>query len=206
MADHYFTTDPKSTAASTEFEFEFGGEKLYVKVDAGVFSATKLDGGTRVLLSELAKHRNSSMANEGGAVLDIGCGWGAISIALATKYPKAIVYGIDVNQRAIANTRHNAERNGLSQVQALEPDAVGAELEFSEIWSNPPIRIGKTALHQLLDRWLPRLSLQGTATLVVAKKLGAESLLRWLDAKPSFRCEKLDQDKGFWLLRVTREG
>lgn len=180
------------------------GDAIDVLVDGGVFSATRLDPGTRVLLEYLEQDSPQSLGDESGRLLDIGCGWGAISLALGRKYPSAAVTSIDVNRRALENTRRNAERNGITNVHVLEPSEISPDITFDAIWSNPPIRIGKPALHGLLSRWLSHLAPAGSATLVVAKQLGAPSLQRWLNELPGFRCLKLGQEKGYWVLRVTR--
>ena len=77
------------------------------------------------------------------------------------------------------------------------------DVRFAAIWSNPPIRVGKEALHELLLRWLPRLADGGEAQLVVGKNLGADSLQRWLaDALP-VTVERTASAKGFRVLRVS---
>lgn len=205
MSEHYFSADPASTPIQRNFEFDFLGEAISVRVDSGIFSATRIDPGTKVLLGELEKHVAIHQSSPRSRALDIGCGWGAISLALAKSSAELEVIAIDVNQRALDNTKRNAKLQGLSNVQALHPTDVPPDLEFDEIWSNPPIRIGKEALHELLQSWLARLSNAGIATFVVAKQLGAPSLQRWLNGLPGLSCSKLSQDKGFWVLRVKRE-
>lgn len=204
VPDHYFSADPKSESTPREIGFDFLGERLSAAVDAGVFSATRLDAGTRVLLNYLESHSQAD-DKDVARVIDIGCGWGPISIALGKKYPEAEVIGVDVNRRALENTTRNLAMNRVSRARAMHPELVPEGYEFDEIWSNPPIRIGKVALHELLMEWLPRLGESGTATIVVAKQLGAPSLQQWLNSQPNFRCTKLLQEKGYWLLRVTRE-
>lgn len=177
-----------------------------MQVDGGVFSATRLDPGSRVLLRTLEQRERREPSSSDRQFLDVGCGWGALSLALALKHPEAQITAVDVNERALRNTTRNAATLGLSGVRAIRPDAVDANVMFDEIWSNPPIRIGKTALHELLMTWIPRLKADGQAFLVVAKHLGAESLTRWLDDQPGFRCVKISQDKGFWILNINRRG
>ena len=205
MSDHYFSAEPVSPTSTREIGFDFLGERIAVQVDGGVFSATKLDSGTKVLLKYLESYHGQNASNAQN-VLDLGCGWGPITISLAKKYPDSAVLGVDINRRALRNTARNLASTQALNAEAKHPDSVPDELEFDEIWSNPPIRIGKKALHELLLVWLPRLKPLGVATLVVAKQLGAPSLLNWLDSQPGFHCTKLLQDKGYWLLRVKREG
>jgi 16S rRNA G1207 methylase RsmC len=141
-----------------------------------------------------------------GTFLDIGCGWGPLAVALALEAPEASVFGVDVNDRALQVARDNAENLGLTNITVTQPHDVPEALSFDLIWSNPPIRVGKQALHEILALWLPRLSPEGEAYLVVAKKLGADSLLEWLNsgAIPHIRAERLETSRGYRILRVTR--
>lgn len=162
---------------------------------SGVFSQDGLDKATAVLL-------DNSHPPDSGTVLDLGCGWGAIACSVATG--GATVWAVDVNERAIDLTRLNADRLGVT-VHAVLPDEVPPELTFDEIWSNPPIRIGKQALHDLLLRWLPRLAPGGVARLVVGKNLGADSLQRWL-VDQGWPTTRTASEQGFRILRVVRPG
>lgn len=140
----------------------------------------------------------------GGTYLDLGCGYGVIGLALATHVADATVWGIDVNERAVLLANQNAAALGLAgRYRAALPDEVPDDLVFDEIWSNPPIRIGKQALHALLLRWFPRLAPGGRAVLVVGKNLGADSLQRWL-GEQGFPSVRLAGAKGFRVLEVRR--
>ncbi len=136
-----------------------------------------------------------------GTFVDIGCGAGPIALTLAQRSPQATVYAIDPNSRARKLTTSNAERLAL-EVTTLHPDQVPSELTVDLIWSNPPIRIGKDALHALLNDWLGRLSKNGTALFVVNRHLGADSLHRWLEGV-GWRVNRLGSRSGFRLLEVT---
>src|SRR5205085_3319601 len=113
--------------------------------------------------------------------LDLGCSYGPIALTIARRAPTATVWAVDVNRRALALCEANAKANGLTNVRVVEPDAVPGDATFAGIWSNPPIRIGKAALHDLLLTWLGRLAPDGRACLVVQKHLGSDSLAKWLD-------------------------
>jgi len=166
----------------------------------GVFSPEHIDQGTQVLLTHLEK------ANPTGNFLDIGCGWGPITLALALRSPKAKIYAVDVNERSLELTRLNAERLGITNIVVCKPEDVPKDLEFDEIWSNPPIRVGKVVLHEILKLWLNRLTAGGTARLVVQKNLGSDSLHKWLiqEFSPSFESTRIDSSKTFRVLKVTR--
>ncbi len=143
--------------------------------DRGVFSAERVDPGTKVLLLEAPPPPSA------GDLLDLGCGYGPVALTLASRAPGATVWAVDVNERALALTEANARAAGLSNVRVAAPDAVPPDTRFRAIWSNPPVRIGKPALHDLLTQWLGRLTDDGRALLVVQKHLGSDSLHRWLE-------------------------
>ena len=165
-------------------------------------AATSADDSTNTAVESAAvlAERDSSPA-----ILDIGCGWGAIALDAALRAPDQVVWAIDVNERSRELTRTNAERLGLSNVRVAAPEEVPAGLRFSEIRSNPPIRVGKEVLHGILSTWLPRLLPGGIAYLVVAKHLGADSLQRWIDSEfDGFDVDRVARDKGFHIIRAER--
>jgi 16S rRNA G1207 methylase RsmC len=166
----------------------------------GIFSPEHIDQGTQVLLTHIASAKPS------GIFLDIGCGWGPIALALAIQSPKATVYAVDVNDRCLELTRMNAKRLGLENIIVCKPEEVPADVLFDEIWSNPPIRVGKEALHEILTHWLNRLNKSSVARLVVQKNLGSDSLQKWLAAElPSdFETTRADSAKSFRVLKVLR--
>ena len=178
------------------------GRELEVVTAGGVFSANRLDLGTRVLLREAPPPPLT------GNLLDLGCGWGPLALTLGLLSPAATVWAVDVNQRALELTAENARRAGLPRVRAVSPDGVPAGLRLDGIWSNPPIRIGKAELHALLERWLPRLRPGAQAHLVVQRNLGADSLHAWLAGALEGRAtvERAGSAKGYRVLRVTAAG
>ncbi len=195
-SEHYFTADPRAAARATDVSFEVAGRRFHLRGAGGVFSADRLDPGTAVLLrkGELPGPETT------GRLLDLGCGYGSIACVLATMAPRATVYAVDVNSRALDLTRTNAEALGLTVV-AAEPDAVPTDLVFDQLWSNPPIRVGKQELHALLSRWLLRLAPNGTAWLVVARHLGADSLVPWL-MDQGYEVHRHASQQGFRVLKV----
>jgi len=190
---HYFDESPSSDDRRREVTAHIGGRELVFTTSGGVFSHDGLDKATDVLL------RTRDLPGE-GVVLDLGCGWGPIACTLAAA--GATVWAVDVNPRALELTELNAERLGVVVHTSL-PDDVPDTLVVDQIWSNPPIRIGKQALHNLLLRWLPRLAPAGVARLVVGKNLGADSLQRWL-IEQGWPTERVDSEKGFRILEVRR--
>ena len=166
-----------------------------LETDAGVFSAGRVDPGTRVLLAE-------APAPPAGDLLDLGCGYGPIALALALLAPAARVWAVDVNERALELTRHNARSAGAGNVAACRPEEVPADLEFAAIYSNPPVRVGKPALHELLLTWLGRLRPDGAAYLVVQSHLGSDSLARWLRDQ-GYDVSRLASKNAYRVLRVA---
>ncbi|WP_416447200.1 class I SAM-dependent methyltransferase [Leucobacter sp. HNU] len=203
MSGHYFSESPESELRPREIRAVLGGAERSVRTAGGVFSPEHLDRGTEVLLRTLAD------APPAGRVLDIGCGWGPIALDAALTASasglEAEVWGVDVNERARALAAENARSLGLAGVRIASPEEVPAELRFDEIRSNPPIRVGKAALHEILGTWLPRLAPGGSAYLVVAKHLGADSLQRWIgEAFPELAVDRMARDKGFHVLRARQ--
>ena len=164
-SDHYFSASPASADERRTISVELNGTVRKIQTAAGIFSPSGLDKGTEVLLKNVPAPR--------GRILDIGCGWGPITITAAEQSPASEVYGVDVNERSIELARLNAQSLGLDNVVVGRPESVDPELEFDTIWSNPPIRIGKEALHELLLLWLPRLAPGGEAWMVVQKNQAA---------------------------------
>ncbi|QOC90305.1 class I SAM-dependent methyltransferase [Micromonospora craniellae] len=198
--DHYFIAEPSTPAQAREVQFSVAGRDYALASAGGVFSATRLDPGTAVLLRKADLPAPATT----GPLLDLGSGFGPIACVLATVAPEAAVWAVDVNERARELTAGNAQRLGVAdRVRVAAPEEVPADLDFAQIWSNPPIRIGKEELHQLLRRWLPRLAPDGVAWLVVARHLGGDSLHRWL-VEQGWRVERHASQKGFRVLRVTR--
>ena len=200
-SDHYFSETPDSEFKPKEISVEIDGRKVNVTTSGGIFSPDRIDQGTAVLLDHLDELAPS------GEILDIGCGWGPISLAIATRSPKANVWAIDVNNRSLELTAKNAKSLGLGNVKTARPDEVPAGIEFAAIWSNPPIRVGKNELHQILLTWLPRLTIGGEAFLVVQKNLGSDSLQRWLEGEftKTHSVLRLATAKGYRVLRIRRK-
>ncbi|MBM7490913.1 16S rRNA G1207 methylase RsmC [Micromonospora luteifusca] len=198
--DHYFTAQPASDAPPREVEFSVADRDYRLVSAGGVFSASRLDPGTAVLL----RKADLPAADTVGDLLDLGCGFGPIACVLADLAPATTVWAVDVNSRARELTAANAARiDAADRVRVRAPDDVPADTRFAQLWSNPPIRIGKDELHELLLRWLPRLAPDGVGWLVVARHLGGDSLQRWL-TEHSWQVERYASQKGFRVLRVTR--
>ncbi len=197
--DHYFRDSPAATDAERrQLHTELAGREVTVETAGGIFSPGSLDKATAILLDEAPQPPSS------GDLLDLGCGWGPIALALALRSPGATVWAVDVTERALDLTRRNALALGLDNVRAVRPEDVPEDTPFAAIWSNPPIRIGKPAVHELMRTWLPRLAKGADAHLVVGKNLGADSLQRWITNELDLPTERTTSSKGFRVLRVSR--
>lgn len=196
-AGHYFEADPTVPSAPREVRLDLPDRTFHLTTDRGVFAAGQVDPGTKYLLLEAPAPPDT------GSLLDLGCGYGPVACTLAARSPAATVWAIDVNRRALELCRANAAAAGLDNVTALTPEEWPADTAVDLIWSNPPIRIGKAALHGLLGTWLDRLSPGGRALLVVQRHLGADSLQRWLTDE-GWPTERLGSRGGYRLLQVTR--
>ena len=192
---HYFEARPEVASAPRTVRLRLPDLELELKSDRGVFGSHGVDLGTLVLL------REAPPPPAAGEILDLGCGYGPIAMALARRAPGARVWAVDVNERAVELTRANALAAGASNVTAATPVQVPAEVRFDAVYSNPPVRVGKAPLHRLLLDWLPRLKPGGTAYLVVQRNLGSDSLAAWLRAQ-GFEVVRLKSKKGYRVLEL----
>jgi 16S rRNA (guanine1207-N2)-methyltransferase len=193
---HYFDHDPDGPSDERSVEVTLPDLAFTMITDRGVFSHGHLDIGTSLLL------RTAPPPPDTGDLLDLGCGAGPIALTMAQRSPGATVHAVDVNARARELCRRNAEALDLTNVVVSGPDDVDPDVRFAAIWSNPPIRIGKPALHELLATWLGRLVPDGTAVLVVQRHLGADSLQRWLTGQ-GYRTDRTASRAGFRVLTAT---
>ena len=191
--DHYFTADPAAPFQRAAVHADVWGHSLELESGSGVFAQGRVDIGTSVLFRE-------TDPPAGGRILDLGCGYGVIGLAVCAAVPTAQVTAVDVNRRAVLLANDNAESLGLAdRYAAMTPEEVAGDATYDEIWSNPPIRIGKAALHDLLLTWFARLAPGGRSVMVVGKNLGADSLQRWLGDQ-GYPTERLASAKGFRVL------
>ena len=213
MAQHYFDSDPGAASRPSSADLVLPDLHLRLHTDRGVFSPDKVDLGTRVLLESVPAPPAE------GRLLDLGCGYGPISLTMAARAPDAQVLGVDVNARAVGLARRNAAEHDLGHarfavvspegglaVEQGDGDAPAAQDllgPFDAIWSNPPIRVGKNVLHSMLRIWLHRLTPTGVAHLVVQRHLGSDSLQKWLTDQ-GLPTERAASRAGFRVLAVRR--
>ena len=192
---HYFDAEPAGASRPRDIDLALPDVTLRLTTDRGVFSGDRVDSGTKYLLLE------GPPPPPEGELLDLGCGYGPIALTLASRSPGARVWAVDVNRRARELTAANAKRAGLTNVEVAAPDEVPSDVRFAGVWSNPPVRIGKAALHGLLLTWLERMRPDAPALLVVQKHLGSDSLARWL-GEHGYDVTRLGSRAGYRLLEV----
>jgi 16S rRNA G1207 methylase RsmC len=194
---HYFEARPAVPSKPRTVHLRVRGLELELQADRGVFGSKAVDLGTMTLL------REAPAPPLEGDLMDLGSGYGPIAITLARLAPNARVWAVDVNERALELTQANAAAANVANLSVGKPDEVPDDTRFDAIYSNPPVRVGKRPLHELLLQWLPRLKPDGTAYLVIQRNLGADSLAAWL-VEQGFHVTRLKSKKGYRILQVTR--
>jgi 16S rRNA (guanine1207-N2)-methyltransferase len=198
----YFAEQPAAAHRPGTVHLVLPDMHLTLATDSGVFSPGRLDPGTRLLLDA------APTPPPDGDLLDLGTGYGPLALALAKRSPGARIWAVDVNQRALELCAGNAASAGLVNVRCVPAPGAGQydsswPGSFQLIWSNPPIRIGKQALHSMLTAWLGRLAPGAAAYLVVQRNLGSDSLQRWL-AGAGFDASRYAARAGYRVLEVRR--
>jgi 16S rRNA (guanine1207-N2)-methyltransferase len=198
----YFAEQPAAAHRPGTVHLVLPDMHLALATDAGVFSPGRLDPGTRLLLDA------APPPPPDGDFLDLGTGYGPLALALAKRSPGARIWAVDVNKRALELCAGNAATAGLANVRCVPAPGAGQyspslPASFQLIWSNPPIRIGKQALHSMLTAWLGRLAPGAAAYLVVQRNLGSDSLQRWL-GDTGFDASRYAARAGYRVLEVRR--
>ncbi len=175
--EHYFTERPTSGRREERFEAVLRGVRLVLLSDAGVFSRRKVDKGTKLLVE------HATLPSD-GPLLDLGCGYGAIGLALARLLPSAQVYMVDVNERAVELARRAAALNGIENVCIVQSDGFAAlppELRFKAIFTNPPYRAGNAVVFRMIEESAKRLEIGGTFACVGRTRQGAKTVRRRIE-------------------------
>ena len=193
MPDHYYTENPNSAHDERRITLTALGNALTFTTDAGVFSRDGLDRGTEVLLEALPPLS--------GRVLDLGCGWGAVGVALGKRWPGLEIVMTDINSRAVELARRNLAENGVTAT-VLQGDGFAAVSgSFDAIVTNPPIRAGKAVVYGLFDQARAYLKPGGALYVVIRKQQGAPSALKYLKERYG-EAVTIDRGSGFHVLRA----
>jgi 16S rRNA G1207 methylase RsmC len=200
---HYFNPQPAVPSQRRSTRVQLPDLSFEMETDAGVFSHGRLDAGSKILLMEAPDLPTQ------GTFLDLGCGAGPIALTMAQRRPQAQIWAVDINERARLLTSDNARSLKINNLHVADPSEIlhpksGELLTFDVIWSNPPIKVGKTALHELMVTWLARLSPEGIAVFVVHKNLGSDSLASWLTAQ-GWKVQRVASRQGYRVLAVKHQ-
>lgn len=197
--EHYFTNDEHAKSNEKEFQVEVLGKKFKFMTDIGVFSKGELDDASRLLIETF------DALGLSGDVLDVGCGYGAIGVALASSRSNDAVHMVDINHRALDLAKRNAMLNGCNNICVYESNCYeNVDKKFANIVSNPPIRAGKKVVHQILEGAFNHLEDEGTITIVIGKQHGAASAQKKM-LEVFGNVERIQRKKGFWVLQSLKE-
>lgn len=199
MTEHYYSRKPQTESKPQQWQFTLLGHSFLFETDTGVFSKSEVDFGSRLLIDTF------NMPDVEGIVLDVGCGYGPIGLAIAKQYPERTVYMMDINERALQLARKNAELNGIQNVRIYESDGVyvDEQVQVAAVLTNPPIRAGKETVFKIYDGAYQHLCTSGELWVVIQKKQGAPSTLKYLEEK--FRSvEIVKKKKGYWIIKAEK--
>lgn len=198
--NHYYTTQPNTPHNLDQWTFELKGKNFHFLTDSGVFSKKTVDFGSRVLIEAFTEEGLPA-----GNILDVGCGYGPIGLALAASSERTVEM-VDINERAVDLAKQNAGNNNISNVD-IHPSNIYETIngsEFAAILSNPPIRAGKQVVHEILSGAYDLLALNGTLTVVIQKKQGAPSAAKRME-EVFGNVTTVTKDKGYYILRSIKE-
>ncbi|EMF0051699.1 class I SAM-dependent methyltransferase [Enterococcus hirae] len=201
MTNHYYSQEPTTEHDFEQWSFELKGKNFQFVTDSGVFSRETVDFGSRVLIDTF----NWEELPVDGKILDVGCGYGPIGLAIAFASQR-FVEMVDINSRAVELAQGNANRNGIKQVDIHQSNIYEAvhEETYAAIVSNPPIRAGKKVVHEILTEAYPRLKSGGTLTIVIQKKQGAPSAKSKM-AETFGNAEIVHKEKGYYIIKSIKE-
>lgn len=198
--DHYFTDNRHLAENRKEISFRFWCFTLTFLTDNGVFSKNGIDFGTRVLLKTLLEHE----AEMGDHLLDLGCGYGVIGIALKKGWPQRQVEMVDVNPRAVQLAKENAEKNHVeANIHISNVYEQVSRDTFTDIITNPPIRAGKTIIYQMFEEAWHHLANEGTLWVVIRKQQGANSAVKKIN-EVFGNCDIIHKEKGYFILKAKK--
>ena len=195
MAEYYYTNNPTSEHEERHFTSVFMGRTLAFETDAGVFSKQHIDPGSEILCKSLPELY--------GRVLDMGCGWGAMTVMTLARFPALDVTMADVNERALDLAVRNVQKNGMQAKAVLSDGFERVEGEFDAVMTNPPIRAGKAVIYRMFEDAKAHLAEGGKLFLVIRKQQGAPSALKFLKELYA-EAETIERDGGYWVIACRK--
>ncbi|WP_050182422.1 class I SAM-dependent methyltransferase [Domibacillus robiginosus] len=199
MADHYFSNKPNSEHRPQQFTFDLRGRSYIFETDAGVFSKSEVDFGSRLLIETF------EWPEVDGPILDAGCGYGPIGLSIAPEQLNRTVHMIDVNERALDLARKNAQRNKVENIRIYKSDRLQDVTEegFGAVLTNPPIRAGKDVVFDMIQTGFAKLAEGGDLWVVIQKKQGAPSAMKEME-RLAGSCDVAAKSKGYFILRAKK--
>jgi 16S rRNA (guanine1207-N2)-methyltransferase len=199
LTEHYYSRIQKVESDPKYWDYTLRNASFRFKTDNGVFSKKEVDFGSRLLIESF------EMPSLEGPVLDVGCGYGPIGLAIAKGNLERTIHMIDVNERAIDLAKENAELNRIQNVAIYESDRLlnVEEKKFVAILTNPPIRAGKKTVHDIFEQSYDHLVSQGELWVVIQKKQGAPSAIEKLNEMFS-AVETIDKSKGYFIIKAKK--
>lgn len=198
MASHYYNNNLETKSNEKIIECQILGNLLKFITDHGVFSKGGIDYGSKLLVE------NCQFKPEDNRVLDIGCGYGAIGISLAKKYPHIHFDLVDVNLRALDLAKRNYLLNNIHNITVFESNIYEKiNNKYDCIVSNPPIRAGKKIVYQIFEKAIDYLNDNGSIYIVMKKNHGAKSAIKKL-TEVFHNCEIVYRDKGYYVFKSTK--
>ena len=195
MAEYYYTNNPTSEHEERHCNSVFMGRTLAFETDAGVFSKQHIDPGSEILCKSLPELH--------GRVLDMGCGWGAMTVMALARFPALDVTMADVNERALDLAVRNVQKNGMQAKAVLSDGFERVEGEFDAVMTNPPIRAGKAVIYRMFEDAKAHLAEDGRLFLVIRKQQGAPSALKFLKELYA-EAETIERDGGYWVIACKK--
>ncbi len=199
VSEHYYSKKPQTESKPRHWNFTLLGHNFRFETDAGVFSKSEVDFGSRVLIDAFEEPKLP------GDILDVGCGYGPIGLSLAKTWKDRTIHLVDVNTRAIQLAEKNAQANGIQNVRIYESDGLSAvsTANFAAIVTNPPIRAGKETIFRFYRESYEKLASKGELWVVIQKKQGAPSTFSYLE-EIFGQVEVVNKEKGYWIIKATK--
>lgn len=199
MSQHYYSKNPQTKSKPQEWTYTLRGETFRFQTDSGVFSKNEVDFGSRLLIEAFDEPVIE------GPILDVGCGYGPIGMAIAKAFPQRHVHMVDINARAIELAQKNTVLNGVENVSVYESDGLSnvEQQEFGAILTNPPIRAGKETIFRFYEEAHAKLAASGSLWVVIQKKQGAPSTQEKLQ-KLFSDVRVADKKKGYFIFEARK--